>query len=138
VSGFGTGVVDDEVDAGDVEGAGFEEIFGAVAEVGELEVGVAGELESGGDEDGVDVDASGAGELEVELGGLVSLRDAGEDPSTAGEQGSGEEADEAFGLVGAEGGEPEAPGVAVLAGALCAARVLDVVGHMGMIGLGDG
>jgi len=111
----GAGVVDDEVGAGDVEGARLDEVFGAVAEVGHLEVGVAGEFESGGDEDGVDVNAGSAGELEVELGGLVALGGTGENPPTAGEQGSGEVADEAVGLVGAEGGELEGPSLRRLA-----------------------
>jgi hypothetical protein len=76
-----------------------------VAEIGELEVGVAREIESGGDEDGVDFDAGGTGKLKVELGGLISLGGAGENPSAAGEQGSREVADEALRLIGAEGGE---------------------------------
>jgi hypothetical protein len=96
--------MDREVDVGDIVSAGVDEVAGAVAEVGELEVGVAGELESGGDEDGVDFDAGGAGELEFELGGLISLGGAGEDPSAAGKDGSGEKADEALGVAGAEGG----------------------------------
>lgn len=115
---FGAGlfcvvVVDDEVDAGDVEGFAFDEVFGAVAEFGHLEMGVAGEFEPGSDEYGVDFDAGCAGKLEVKLGGLVSLGGAGEDPSAAGEQGSGEKADETRGFVGAEGSEVQAPALAV-------------------------
>ena len=107
-------MVDDQVGARDVEGAGVDEVLGAVAEVGELQVGIAGELESGSEQHGVDFDASGAGKLEVELGRLVSLRmvslcRAGEHPSAAGEEGSGEEADQSLGLVGADGGESQAP-----------------------------
>ena len=88
-------------------------------------MGVAGELESGGDEDSVDFDAGGTGELEVEPGGLVSLSGAGKDPSAAGEERSGEVADESLRLVGAEGGELEGPSVG-----------LWFVGHMGLIGRG--
>lgn len=102
-------MVDDQVGAGDVEGAGVDEVFGAVAEVGELQVGVAGELESGSEQHDVDFDAGGAGKLEVDLGGLVSLGRAGEYPSAAGEEGSGEEADQSLGLIGADGGESQAP-----------------------------
>lgn len=126
-AGDGGGAIDGEVDVGDVVGAGFEEVAGAVAKIGELEVGVAGELKSGGDEDGVDFDAGGARKLEVKLGGLVSLSGAGEDPSAAGEQGSGEKADQAFGLVGAQGGKVEDSVPAAWRGMEC-------VGHSGFFG----
>jgi hypothetical protein len=125
--GGGGGGINDEADASDVEGAGCDEVFGAVAEISHLEMGVTGELEPGGDEHSVDFDAGSASELEVELGGLVSLGGAGEDPSPAGEQCSGEIADEALRLVRAEGGEPEAPSVDLL-----------FMGHMGLIGWEDG
>jgi len=113
-SQFGGGVVDDEVGAGDVKGAGVEEVSGAVAEVGQLQVGVAGKRKSGSEQHGVDFDAGGAGKLEVELGGrvglgLASMCRAGEHPSSAGEEGSGEDADQSLGLVGADGGQVEAP-----------------------------
>jgi hypothetical protein len=124
-AGGGGGGVNDEIDAGDVEGSSCDEVFGAVAEIGHLEMRVAGELESGGDEDGVDFDAGGAGELEVELGGLVSLGGAGEDPSPAGEQRSGETADETLRFFGAEGRELQAPAIDLLC-----------VGHMELIGQG--
>lgn len=101
-------------------------------------MGVAGELESGGDEDGIDFDARDTGELKVELGGLVSLSGAGEDPSAAGEQCSGEDADEAFGLVGAEGGQAECPGLAVRAHALRDSVFFDVVGHVELLGRRQG
>lgn len=110
-------MVDDQVGTGDIEGAGLDEIFGAVAEVGHLEMRVAGELE-------------------VELGGLVALGGAGEDPSAAGEQGPGEVVDEPLGLVRAEGGELETPAVwlCLCVGTLRACSDLFVVGHTEMIG----
>lgn len=130
-------MVDDEVDSGDFEGAEFDEVSGAVAEVGELEVRVAGELESGGDEDGVDLDAGGSGEFEVECGGLVALGSAGEDPSAAGEEGSGEIADEALRFVGAQCGQLETPSVGglALAAVLGADSMIVIVGHTELIGL---
>lgn len=67
-------------------------------------MGVAAEFEAGGDEDGVDFDAGGACEFEVEFGSLAALGGAGEDPTAAGEQRSGEIADEALGLIGTESG----------------------------------
>jgi hypothetical protein len=106
VTGFGGGVVDDEASVSNVPGMCFDEVFGAVAEVCHLEMGVAGELESGGDENGVDFDAGGAGEFEIKFRSLTSLSGTGEDPSAAGEQGSGEKTDEPLGLVGAERSEP--------------------------------
>lgn len=135
-SGGAGGVVDGEDDTGDLEGARFDEVAGAVAEFGELEVGVAGKCETGGHEHGVNFDATGAGKFEVELGGLVSLYGAGEDPAAAGEQGSGKKAGETFGVAGAEGGEAEDPG---RCGMIHAARVVPVleiarVGHTRMIG----
>lgn len=124
VPGFGVGAVDDEAGVGDVPGVGFDEVFGAVAEVCHLKMGVARELEPGGNEHGINFDAGGAGEFEIELGGLVSLSSTGEDPSAAGEQGSGEKTDEPLGLVGAEGGEPQAPTLRIMLG----------VGHKELIG----
>lgn len=121
------GAMDDEVDVSDVVGAGFEEVAGAVAKIGELQVGVAGELKSGSDEDGIDFHAGGARKLEVKLGGLVSLGGARKDPSATGEQGSGEKADHPLRLVGAQGGEVEDSVPATK-------RRMECVGHSGFFG----
>src|SRR5579862_10010117 len=45
---------DEQADAGDVESFCVHQVFGALAEVGHADVGVAAQFETGGDQDAVD------------------------------------------------------------------------------------
>jgi hypothetical protein len=111
--------MDDEVHAHEVEGMRLDKVARAVAEIRELRVGVARELKPGGDEDGIDFDAAGAGEFEIELGGLVSISGADEDPSATGKHSSRKKPHQARGIIGAAGGQLEGSILAIGPGLEC-------------------
>lgn len=106
---FGGGVINDELDANDLKRAAFNEIFGAVAQFGQLEMRVTAEFQTGGDEDRVNLDAGGAGELKIQLGRLNPLSGTGQHPPAAGQQCSGQVAGQPLRFLGAESGELQAP-----------------------------
>lgn len=104
-------MIDDQVDANDIEGMAGNKVFGAVAEFGQLEMGIATELEAGGDENRVNLNAGGTGKFKVQFGAFGSLGGAGEDPAATGEQRSGKIPNEALRIVGTERSKLQVPGV---------------------------
>lgn len=92
-----------------IAGGGLQGFTGTLAEAGEREMRFRAELQAGSDENAVHLDADGADELKLNrclAGGIEATRD---DIASAGHDGSGEKADGAGGVVGAEGDKVQLP-----------------------------
>ena len=99
-----------EIDADDFSAAVFVMAAGALAELGEAQVGELAELEADGDEDGVHLDAALALEFEehVDQAGVGGA--AAEHPASAAQDGAGEGLDEASWLFHRGGPHLQGPG----------------------------
>jgi len=110
---FGVEGVDFEVYADDLSAAVVVMAFCALAEFGEAEMRELAEFESDRDEDGVDIDAVHAFELEEHIDGAVVVSSTAEDPSAAGKDSAREGVDERIGVAHGCGLRVEGPGKAL-------------------------